>query len=175
MDFEACFQVGYVSKVHGIKGEVQVYLDVDMPENYKKLESVYVDLNNKLVPFFITRFSLVGQKAVVKFEEVDSIEQAEDLKNKGLYLPLEKLPPLTGNQFYFHEIIGYTVVDSNEGELGKIMNVYNLPHQDLIGMEFKSKEVLIPISDEIISAVDHERKELKVQLPEGLLQVYLEE
>lgn len=175
MDFEACFQLGYVSKVHGIKGEIQCYFDVDIPENYKKMESVFVDINNKLVPFFIEKISLIGHKAVVKFEDIDGIEQAAELKGKGLYLPLEKLPALGGNQFYFHEIIGYRVKDEEEGLLGTIKDIYALPHQDIIAMEFENKEVLIPISDDIIKSVDHERKELNVHLPPGLLQIYLED
>lgn len=175
MDFEACFQLGYVSKVHGVKGEVQCFLDVDVPENYRKMESVFVDIDNKLVPFFIEHLSLQGQRAVVKFEDVDSIEQAETLKSKGLYLPLEKLPALEEDQFYFHEIVGYKVEDAQEGVLGIVKGIYELPHQDLIAMEFKGKEVLIPIADEIIRKVSHNHKTLHVELPAGLLQIYLDE
>ncbi len=175
MDFEACFQLGYVSKVHGVKGEVQCLLDVDIPENYRKMESVFVDIDNKLVPFFIEYLSLQGLKAVVKFEDVDNIEQAEGLKNRGLYLPLEKLPALEDDQFYFHEIVGYEVTDVEEGLLGVVKGIYALPHQDLIAMEYKGKEVLIPIADEIVKSVSHEHKMLYVALPAGLLQIYLEE
>lgn len=175
MDFEACFQLGYVSKVHGIKGGVQCFFDVDIPENYRKMESVFVDIDNKLVPFFVEHLSLQGQKAVLKLEDVDSIEQAEDLKNKGLYLPLEKLPALEEDQFYFHEIIGYEVKDAEGGMLGIVKGIYELPHQDLVAMEYKGKEVLIPIAEEIIKTVSHEHKILHVELPAGLLQIYLDE
>jgi 16S rRNA processing protein RimM len=175
MDFEACFQLGYVSKVHGLKGEIQAFLDVDMPENYKKLESVFVDIDNKLIPFFIERIGVAENKAVIKFEEVDTIEAAENLKNKRLYLPLNKLPKLGQEQFYYHDIIGYSVIDQAEGVLGEIVTIYNLPHQDLIAMQYNNKEVLIPIIDDIVKSVDHEQKEVKVFLPDGLLQIYMED
>ncbi len=175
MDFEACFQLGYVSKVHGLKGEVQAVLDVDVPENYKKLESVFVDIDNKLIPFFIEKIVVAENKAVVKFEEVDTVEVAESLKNKSLYLPLHVLPKLDEDQFYFHDIIGYKVSDQAEGALGEVKTIYNLPHQDLIAMQYKDKEVLIPIIDDIVKSVNHERKEILVSLPEGLLQIYLED
>lgn len=175
MDFEACFQLGYVSKVHGLKGEIQAVLDVDVPENYKKLESVFVDLNNKLIPFFIERIVVTDNKAVIKFEEVDTVEAAEDLKNKTMYLPLQTLPKLSGEQFYFHDIIGYSVHDETEGILGEILTVYNLPHQDLIAMQYNNREVLIPIIDDVVKSVNHDQKIVKVALPEGLLQIYLED
>lgn len=175
MDFEACFQLGYVAKIHGLKGEIQAYLDVDVPENYKKMESVFVDIDNKLIPFFIERLSISGNKAVVKFEEVDDIESAESLKNKALYLPLAKLPALAADQFYFHDIIGYRVQDQVEGTLGEIATIYNLPHQDLISMQYKEREVLIPIVDDVVLSVDHTLKIVAVNLPDGLLKIYMED
>ncbi len=53
MNKEACFQLGYVAKIHGIHGEVSIVLDVDNPEYYQNLESVFVEFNSRLVPFFI--------------------------------------------------------------------------------------------------------------------------
>jgi 16S rRNA processing protein RimM len=175
MDFEACFQLGYVSKIHGLKGEVQAYFDVDVPENYKKLESVFVDMDNRLVPFFIDKITVSGNKAVIKFEEIDSIESADALKNKALYLPLDKLPALEDAQFYYHDIIGYTVKDQQEGLLGDVVTIYNLPHQDLIAMHFKDREVLIPLVDDVVLSVNHELKQVEVALPDGLLKIYLED
>lgn len=175
MDFEACFQLGYVSKIHGLKGEIQAYFDVDVPENYKKLESVFVDIDNRLVPFFIERLTVSGNKAVIKFEEIESIESADALKNKALYLPLNKLPALKDSQFYFHEIIGYSVKDQREGLLGDIVTIYNLPHQDLIAMQYKEREVLIPLVDDVVLSVNHELKQVEVALPDGLLKIYLED
>lgn len=175
MDFEACFQLGYVSKIHGLKGEIQAYLDVDVPDNYRKLESVFVDMDNRLVPFFIDKITVSGNKAVIKFEEVDSIESAEALKNKALYLPLDKLPSLSDDQFYYHDIIGYSVKDQREGSLGDITTIYNLPHQDLIAMQYKGREVLIPLVDDVVLSVNHALKQVEVALPEGLLKIYLED
>src|SRR5690606_17765931 len=118
MDFEACFQLGYVVKVHGIKGEIQIFLDVDIPSNYKNLESVFVDIDSKLVPFFVENIQISGNKGILKLEEVGSIEEAEPLKGKSLYLPLQRLPALPDNQFYFHEVVGYDVQDASEGLIG---------------------------------------------------------
>jgi 16S rRNA processing protein RimM len=174
MKREDCFQLGYVIKPHGITGEVYIYLDVDHPEDYKKMESVFIDINNRLVPFFIRSMEVRGLKARVRFEGCDDMDQARALKSKKIFLPLDALPELEKSQFYYHEVIGYTIVDSAMGPLGKITNVYNRSGQDLLAMWYKDREILIPVTDEFIGSVDHERRELSVLLPEGLIDIYLE-
>lgn len=174
MTIDECFQLGYVIKTHGLKGEINVLIDADDPNEYKNLESVFVEINKKLVPFFIDRIQIRGGKAIVKLEDLNTIEQAEELKSCSLYLPLSFLPELEEGQFYYHEIIGYEVVDDTLGTVGKVKNVYELPNQDLIAIDYKGKEALIPVNDDLIGHVDHEAKTLAVSLPEGLLDIYLE-
>ena len=175
MTTEQCFELGYIVKAHGLNGEVKALFDVDIPENYRALESVFVEINKKLIPFFIDKIQFQGGKAVIKFEDVDSIEQTDDLKGCKLFLPLDFLPTLGKNQFYYHEIIGFTIVDKTLGRLGKVTTVYTMPNQDLIAMDYKKNEVLIPIKDEIVLTINREKREVSVDLPEGLLDVYLEE
>ncbi|MDQ3394975.1 MAG: ribosome maturation factor RimM [Bacteroidota bacterium] len=177
MNIDSCYLLGFVIKPHGLKGEVAVQLDVDFPEYYKNLESVFISQNQEkiLVPFFVEKISIYQNKAQLKLEEVDSLEQAEQLVGNELYLPLSFLPALKDNQFYFHEIIEFQVMDEEKGLLGRVKDVYQLPNQDLIGMAYLEKEVLIPINDETIKRVDRQGNILHVLLPEGLLEVYLED
>lgn len=174
MTIDECFQLGYVIKKHGLSGEVNVFLDVDDPSYYKDLESVFVEINKKLVPFFIKRFQIRGNKVIARFEDVETVEQADELKSCGLYLPLSFLPDLSEGQFYYHEIMGYQVVDDHLGEVGTVKDVYELPNQDLIAVDYKGKEALIPVNDDLIGHADHDAKTLSVTLPEGLLDIYLE-
>lgn len=173
MRIEDCYQLGNITKPHGLQGEVQAYLDVDVPEEYTELESVFVEINQKLVPFFVESMSLRGNKAIVAFEDITTLEQAESLRGSALYLPLDVLPDLGEDQFYYHEIIGFTVQDAVKGALGTVAEVYAGGMQDIIRMDYEGKEVLIPVSDGIIGAIDREAKLLHVSLPEGLLDIYL--
>ena len=114
-----CFHLGYVAKLHGFKGEVSLFLDVSNPEDYADLEMVFIEINNQLTPFFIDSFKLKNKGfAAVKFEGVDTENDARFLQRKSLYLPAEILPELSGTSFYDHEIVGFTVVDTNFGEVG---------------------------------------------------------
>ena len=89
-----------------------------------------------------------------------------------LYLPLDLLPKLSGNNFYYHEIIGFQVIDTKYGEVGSIVSVNDRTAQALFEIINQGKEILIPIIDEFIVSIDRESKILTVQTPDGLLDLY---
>ena len=169
------FKLGQIVKKHGLKGELSILLDVDYPENYTELESVFVEVNQALVPFFIEYLQLNDNRGIVKFEGVDDLTCATRLFQTSLFLPIANLPVLEDGQFYYHDIVGYMVFEKSAGQIGRIKKVYEFPNQDLLAVTHQNKEVLIPIHDQIISKVNHALKTIKVNLPEGLLDVYLEE
>lgn len=168
-----CFSLGYISKRVGNKGELAFVLDVDEPARYKKLKSVFLELNGTLVPFFIQSFQLRGTTAVVSLEGIDSIGRAEELIGTSLYLPLNMLPALKGKKFYFHELPGFTVIDNIFGEVGIIEKVLDFPQQVILQVKRGEQEVLIPAREEFIIKIDREAKRIEVQAPEGLIDIYV--
>ncbi|MDI9859801.1 MULTISPECIES: ribosome maturation factor RimM [Flectobacillus] len=173
MTKEDCFELGKITKTHGVKGEVILWLDVDFPEDYEEMDSVFLEVRGELVPFFMDSYQLRGNRAIVKFEDCDTFEKAEELLNLQAFLPLEVLPELDGEQFYYHEVIGFQVIDEKLGALGLVQTVYAMQAQDLLVMSYQNKEVLIPVDPEIVLGADKEAQTLQVNLPEGLLDVYL--
>lgn len=175
MTKDDCYQVGHITKTHGVNGELVLFLDVDQPGEYAELESVLLEVKGELIPYFIESIAIVkGSRAIVAFEDIDTIEQAERLINCGAFLPLDELEPITDpNRFYFHEIVGYQVVDAEAGELGIVQGVYAMNAQDLIAMDYQGKEVLIPINSDIVRTVDRATQKLNVVLPDGLLDIYM--
>jgi len=173
MELEDYFEIGYIIKPHGLKGALNIHLDVDDPEQYKQMESVVVNQNNNLIPFFVSSIQINGSKSILTLEDIDTIEQAIQLKSATLLLPVEMLPKLKDGKFYYHDVIGFTIRDENLGELGVIENIFTGSNQDLISMRYKQKEVLIPISDELVKKADHEQKLVFVSLPDGLLEIYM--
>ncbi|MFT2010101.1 ribosome maturation factor RimM [Pontibacter sp. 13R65] len=173
MNIDDCFLLGYIVKTHGTKGQVVAFFDVDYPEDYDDLESVFLEQGGRLVPFFIEDMEPQQKgRFIIRFEEVKTMEQAEKLRNTALYLPLDELPELEEGQFYFHDVIGYKVVDENHGELGTVKDFYDMPQQQLMAMDYLGQEMLVPVIDEVMQRADHEAKILHVSLPEGLLEVY---
>ena len=103
------------------------------------------------------------------------MDQVRPFVGSGIYLPLKALPDLEEDQYYFHELVGCTVIDEKLGELGEVKVIYDLETQDLIGMAYKEREILIPIKEGIILNVDKAEKKVFCHLPEGLIDIYLED
>lgn len=172
---EDCFYVGKIVKKHSFKGEVIIKLDTDEPELYRNMESLFVDLGNNLVPFFISKSSLSKSTMLrVKFEDVSSEADAEAILKSGIYLPLTFLPKLTGNKFYYHEVIGFSVIDSVYGKIGNLQSVNDTAAQPLFEIESEGQEFFVPIIDEFIKKIDRENKIIEVLTPEGLIDLYLD-
>lgn len=172
---EECFYLGKIVSKYSFKGEILVKLDTDDPELYQNLESVFVSLGNNLVPFFIDRCRLHKSDLLrIDFEEVKTESDADRIMGSKLYLPLTMLPKLTGNKFYFHEVIGFTVWDDVHGDIGTIESVNDTTAQALFEVQKGDKQLLIPITDEIITKVDRENSTIHVSTPEGLVALYLD-
>ncbi|MBR1768994.1 MAG: 16S rRNA processing protein RimM [Bacteroidales bacterium] len=173
MKKEDCFYLGRVAKPFSYKGELVLFFDVDEPLDYIDLEYVYIEINKRLVKYDIELLRPHSNKMVANFKDL-SPEEATVLVNKDLYLPLEFLPKLEGNKFYFHEVIGFSVEDKEKGNIGTIKEIYDNMTQPIMVTEYKGKEVLIPLIDEIIKELDRENKVMKIQAPQGLIDIYLQ-
>jgi 16S rRNA processing protein RimM len=127
-----------------------------------------------LVPFFIETASLHKNDFLrVRFEDVTTEEEAEALLGNDLYLPLSMLPKLSGNKFYFHEVIGFEVEDQRLGVVGKIQSINDSTAQPLFEVLNGGVEILIPMIDHFLVQIDRENKKVVMNLPEGLIEMYL--
>jgi 16S rRNA processing protein RimM len=171
---DECFYLGKIAKKFSFKGEVLVYLDTDEPELYENMESVFVEFNKNLVPFFIENSSLHKNDFLrVQFEDVDSEAEADTLLGCAVYLPLAMLPKLEGNQFYFHEVIGFEIEDKRLGIFGKIVSINDSSAQPLFEVVNGNLEILVPMIDQFLVKIDRENKKVIMDLPEGLVEMYL--
>ncbi|NNM22006.1 MAG: 16S rRNA processing protein RimM [Flavobacteriaceae bacterium] len=175
MQKKDCFFVGRIVKKYSFKGELLVKLDTDEPEQFLEMESVFVEKHKSLIPFFVESLSLHKSDLLrVKFEEVDTEADANTLLGAELFLPLDLLPKLEGNKFYYHEIIGFQAVDLNFGTIGIITGVNDSTAQHLMEIDRDGKQILIPINDDIIKTVDRDKKTITLEAPDGLIELYLE-
>ena len=171
---EDCFYLGKIAKKFSYKGEVLIWLDTDEPGLYENMESVFVEMHNNLVPFFIESSSLhKGDFLRVRFEDIDNEDDADRIMGSAVYLPLSVLPKLEGNKFYFHEIIGWDAEDQRLGYIGKIVGINDSSAQPLFEIKKGDIEILIPMIDDFIIKVDRENKKMILDTPEGLVDLYL--
>lgn len=174
MQKKDCFYLGKIVKKYSFKGEVLAKLDTDQPEIYEHLDAVFLELKGNLVPFFVETSQLHKSELLrIKFEDVDTEADADAIMKSHLYLPLDLLPKLEGDKFYFHEVIGFTIEDKNFGKVGVIIGINDSTAQSLFEIDRNGIEILIPMNDEFILKVDRENKTILVKTPEGLIDLYI--
>lgn len=175
MKKEDCFYLGKIVSKYSFKGELLIKLDTDEPDLYENLDAMFVDLRNNLVPFFIESSQLHKSDLLrVRFEDVDTEADADSLIKCDIYLPLDLLPKLEGDKFYYHEIIGFQVRDVNFGTVGIVTSVNDTTAQALFEIDKDGTEILIPMNDAFIVKVDKANKEIILNTPEGLIDLYLD-
>lgn len=174
MKIQDCFRIGSILKTKGLKGEMQFYVDFDGLEDIQ-FDAVFIEIAGKLAPFFLASIKyLQNGQAYLNLEDVDTIEKAAALVRKNVYLPNKLMPVKDEEDFTLFDLVGFTAVDENEGELGEIIDVQEYPQQIIATVAFKDKEVLFPLNEEVIVSIDVVKEILTVDLPEGLLDIYLD-
>ena len=175
MDLNDSINIGQIVKLHGYKGGVSLFLDVTHPKEYLDIESFFIYIDGILTPFFVESFKLKNKGfAAVKFQGVDTEQEAKRLVKKKVYIPEAELKILDHSEFYDHEVIGYDVEDMVKGHIGKVSGVADLKANPLLIIDFNEKEILLPLIDQLIVHVDRDLKKLKVNAPEGLIDLYLD-
>ena len=173
MEHKDYFYLGYINKTIGTKGDVSFQLETDQPDAYGELPMIFLDIKGSLIPYKIEKISIKGNKAHVRLQDIDSTEKAGFLTGSSLHLPMNMLPKLKGNSFYFHEVIGFEVEDETFGLIGIIKEINDQGPQAIFQIDHKGNEVLIPIADEFIKKVDRKKKTILVETPDGLIDLYL--
>ena len=173
MNKNDCFFFGKVTKTHGLKGEITIKLDVANPADFNDLRYLLIEERGNLIPYFIEKQKITGDKMFVQLQDVKKMEQAVVFLGKAVFLPNELMPKLADDEFYYQEIVGFKLIDKTKGEIGEISAVLEYPTQAVIQVMKDGKEILIPIHDDIIQKVDKKAKTLTVNTPEGLIDMYL--
>ena len=169
---EDCYFLGKITRRHGLQGNVILKLDTDQPEFYNKLESMFVEINGLLVPFFIDKQQWHKNDKIITFKNATEA-MIEQSVGKNVFLPLTTLPKLTGKQFYYHEVKGYEIVDENGTSCGKVVEVNDQSAQHHFVLNLEGKTVVIPLIKDWILDFNRDTQIITMTLPDGLLDVFL--
>lgn len=171
MTVESCYKIGFILKPHGLKGQVTISLDPEAPEDFSAVENLFVEVKERLLPYFIESISLKGSKAFLKLEEIDTQEDALRISRSALYLPKSSRPKSGRGEFYDDEVIGFAVHDSELGVLGEITEVVQAGPNKLLSVRHQQRDILIPLNSPFIDGVNKSKKRITVTLPEGFLEI----
>lgn len=174
MKVEDCFKVATILKTKGLKGEMQLYVDFENLADIN-FDALFVEIGGKLAPFFVASIKYPQKNsAYLYLEDIDTIEKASPLVKKDIYLPNKLKPKKKKKEFTLKDLKGFIAVDEKEGELGEIDDVIEYPQQLMASLNYQGKEVLFPLNTTFIKGIDVEGGEVYLDLPEGLLDIYLD-
>ena len=175
MQADQHFQLGNISKLYSFKGEVILFIDADDPSKYYRLEHVLININNQFIPYFIEKSQVHKKNQLkVKFEGINTENEATSIVKKNVFLPLNSLPKLNDQQFYFHEIKDYLVFNAETNKsIGHITAVINHPGNLLLEIDVNEQEVILPLNDNTFHKIDKSKKDIYLFIADGLIDIYL--
>jgi 16S rRNA processing protein RimM len=166
------FPIGQVIKPHGVNGEMSFNFTSDVFDT-ENIEFLIIEIQGILVPFFIEEYRFKSESTgLIKFEGVESDEQARVFSGLTLFVQKKYLDKVEDAEIELDYFVGFHLVDEIKGELGLITEVDQTTENALFVIDNGSdNELLIPVGDDYIREIDHENKRILVRLPEGLLEL----
>ncbi len=167
------FKIGKLVAVHGLQGELLFKHELGKKTSLKGLQAIFIeDKKNSFLPWFIESTKIkTDDEIYLTLEGINTREAAIKLTQKEIWVPEADFKRFAA-QTAPASLLGYTIINNNE-PLGEILELIEQPHQLLCLLEIKGKEVLIPLHEETLQKVNHKKKEVLVELPDGLLEIYL--
>jgi 16S rRNA processing protein RimM len=170
MQKKDCFLVGTVFKLHGYKGDVNIYNDNDILFDFNTINYFLIEQNNTLIPFFITKARTTKPNVIlVKFEDINSEKETLSIIKQKVYLPIKFLPEINKNKIPEKQLIGFNILDLNLGDLGEITYINSQTAQQLIYVSKEGKEFCFPMNKQFIININTGKKIMEVKIPEELV------
>lgn len=169
---EKLVAIGYTKKTHGAQGELKVLVKDEFLEDFVNAEVIFLQVQGKPVPFFIENLRDAGD-LILKLETIDTPSDAKNLTSKEIFLretDIQFTQP-DGEITSFQLLVGFKLFDEVTGEIGEILSIETLPHQELAVVNWQDREILIPLHPSMIVGLDEKQKKITLRLAEGLLEL----
>lgn len=170
---EDVYKIGKLNRAHGLKGEIN-FLFTDDTWDMAEADHLICEVDGIMVPFFMEEYRFRSDSsALVKFEDIDSAEDAQMLVNSDVYLEKKYQEEVEDDNVSLNYFIGFTMTDSDTGKtIGEIVDIDDNTDNWLFIVERKNgEEVLIPAHEEFIAEIKQEEKIMVMDLPIGLLEL----
>jgi len=169
------FSIGKLVATFGVQGELILKHSLGKRTTLKGVEAIFLeDRKNSFIPYFLEKASAKDHEhAYVKLEGIDTKEVAQKLLQTPVYLQESDFKQQAASSAPL-SLLGFTVQDEQHGVLGVIEEVIEMPMQVLVKVMIQDKEALLPVNDQSLIKVDKKKQVVYLQLPEGLLDIYLD-
>ena len=161
--------LGQVLKPHGIKGELKILFYNEESNSLKKDQIVFLeDSQEGFYEYKVEKIFYLFRKNRIKFFDINTIEEANQLRGYTLNVLRSDLPKLSKNEYYLNDLVGYSVVDSTSKVYGDVNSVLALPANNVLSIMKGDKEYLIPLIPDVVINVDQEKGIIIIDPLEGL-------
>jgi len=169
---DRAIKIGFIQKTHGVKGELSLILNDEVYLDEFDPKFLLLDIDNGLVPFYIESIRIKSNKSIlVHLESIDTELKAKDLCGTEVYIETDVIEEK--NNISTDAFVGFKVSDKLKGNIGIITEIQEISHNTLFVLDFDGKEILFPINSDFILGINESKKEMSVDLPEGLIDLYL--
>ena len=163
--------IGKILKPQGRHGEVKAEIITSFPEHFCKLGAVFIKEAEDWLCYSVDGLRLTEKFVFVKLTGIDSIDHAEKLRGKYLYISKNDLQDLSDNEYYIHDLIGMQVYDQKNILLGELIDVEQLPANDVYTIKLLNGNLhAIPAISDVIKLVDVEQNKMIIQVLDGLFE-----
>lgn len=171
MEKDNAVYIGRIIKTSGTSGELIAHIHANRTDFFKDLEFVFIEIEDRLIPFRILTSRLDGPYAHITLEDIASYDKATALMKKSLYLPLSETGKAGGrdNIISYDRLIGFRVEDVNTGKVGRVDSIIPRPEQPLMEITSGNDTILIPLTEALILSIDWENHHLIMNAPEGMI------
>lgn len=167
------FKIGKFVAVFGLTGELILKHSLGKKTSLKDLKALFTEeRTNSFIPWFIESTRIKNEEEIyIKLENVNTREQATTLTQKQVWLPEADFKKYSAKTSPI-SFLGFDIYE-NDKLLGKVSEVIEQPHQVLCRIDISGKEAYIPLHEETIRKIDQKKRQISVELPPGLLEIYL--
>ena len=167
---EDLLQVGAITQMHGLRGEVKVFPTTDDVKRFKKLKEVILDTGKEKMTLEIEGVKFFKKFVILKFRGLDDINDVERYKGKKIYVTRENAVKLKKTEYFIADLIDLSVYDENDAYLGRLKDVIVTGANDVYEITLEDgRDLLLPAIKQCILDVDMEERKMKVHVLEGLL------
>lgn len=162
-------KAGRISKPYGLRGELSIILESQAGKNIEPDNPLFIEIDGQRVPFFVEEVELLSkEQAIIKFEFIDSLEEAREVSGCILYFdPGQRLEPGRGRDD-FANLIGFTASDRESGVLGTISDYLPHPMNPMFVIQSEGNDLMVPAVMDFIEKIDSTKQFIQFILPEGL-------
>ena len=165
-----CVKIGYVQKPHGINGELVIRFQEEYYETLEEYPVIFLDIDNLLVPYFITEEGLrfkSSESVITRLDWINSDAKAKELCGSSVFVNQDDVIEFE-DEMSTNALVGFQLFGENLGLIGQIKEVHDYAGNLLLLIDYQGKDVFVPINDDLIIRIDEDQKEIELRIAEGL-------